>query len=174
MLDTLPKVRATQRVFRNVHEQLPRNGTERKEHITRLKQILDDESHKSLFDHLYASLSILDSKSASLLQFNSVLAAVFTLYLQGERIPLFHFIVGVIGILAALVSCYRLLNVLWVHWSTQGHMTTVEAHSDTLLRVRAERTLGYRKAWNWSKAAVLDLFLLVGLGLLERVASLGS
>jgi hypothetical protein len=160
-------------VFRNAREQLPRTAPQRKEHIDRLRQILDDESHRSLFDHLYASLSILDSKSASLLQFNSVLAAVFTLYLQGEKLPLSHFIVGVIGITAALVSCYRLLNVLWVHWSTRDHMTTAEDHSDTLLRVRAERTLGYRVAWNWSKVAVLDLFVLVGLVLVERVAMPG-
>jgi hypothetical protein len=173
-LDTFPKVRATLHLFRNVHVQLPRSAPARKEHIARLRQILDDESHKSLFDHLYASLSILDSKSASLLQFNSVLAAVFTLYVQGEKIPLSHYIVGVVGIIAALVSCYRLLTVLWVHWSTEDHMKTVEAHSDTLLRVRAERTLGYRIAWNWSKGAVLALFLLVGLALFERVRLLGS
>ena len=173
MSDTFPKVPKLH-VFGNVHEQLPRSETKRKEHIDRLRQILDDESHKSLFDHLYASLSILDSKSASLLQFNSVLAAVFTLFLQGEKIPLSHFIVGVVGIVAALVSCYRLLNVLWVHWSTSDHMTTVEAHSDTLLRVRAERTLGYRIAWNWSKGAVLALFLLVGLVLVEYVRLRGS
>ena len=87
---------------------------ERTAHIQRLRQILDDESHKSLFDHLYASLSILDAKSASLLQFNSVQAAVFTLYLQGDKVPLTHFVVGVVGIAAALVSCYWLLNVVWV------------------------------------------------------------
>ena len=162
------------KVFRNVHDQLPSDQPQRNAHINHLKQILGDDAHKSLFNHLYDSLSILDSKSASLLQFNSVLAAVFTLFLQGEKIPLIHFVAGVVGIVAALASCYLLLNVVWVHWSTGDHMTTADLHSDKLLRVRAERTVGYRIAWNWSKVAVLDLFVLVGMALYARVIPAGS
>jgi hypothetical protein len=52
-------------------------------------------------------------------------------------------------------------------------MKTADAYSDTLLRVRAEPTVGYRVAWNWSKAAVIGLFLLVGLMLFARVTLVG-
>lgn len=52
-------------------------------------------------------------------------------------------------------------------------MSTADAYPDTLLRVRAEPTVGYRIAWNWLKAAVIGLFLLVGLVLFARVTLVG-
>jgi hypothetical protein len=52
-------------------------------------------------------------------------------------------------------------------------MKTADAYSDTLLRVRAEPTVGYRIAWNWSNAAVTGLFLLVGFVLFARVTLIG-
>ena len=39
--------------------------------------------NKDLFDHLYDSLGILDSKSQSLLGFNPIIGAVFALFMQG-------------------------------------------------------------------------------------------
>jgi hypothetical protein len=155
-------------IFRfNVREQLPHTEDDSRAHIQRLTVLLRDEEQRVLFDHLYENLSILDAKAASLLQFNSVLLAVFTLFLT-DKIHVVAFYIGAVGILVTLISCYKLLEVVWVHWSTKDHMTTPENHGLKLLEVRKSRTIIYRTAWNYSKAAVVSLIVMVVLIVIAR------
>lgn len=149
------------KVFRfSVQEQLPATEDEACEYVQRLTELLDARDQGLIFSHLYENLSILDAKAASLLQFNSILIAVFSIFLSEPETPDAALYVAAIGILATLVSCYLLLEVVWVHWSTAGHMITPEAHGLKLLEVRKERTILYRLAWNWSKGAVLSVLIL--------------
>lgn len=105
-------------IFRlNVREQLPETEEESRKYIENLANLLGDQQQEPLFDHLYENLSILDAKSASLLQFNSILLAVFAIFLTAE-VSAFTFYAALVGILATLFSSYFLLEVVWVHWST--------------------------------------------------------
>lgn len=151
------------KLFRlNIREQLPATDDDARAYVQRLTNLLGDGAQEPVFNHLYENLSILDAKSASLLQFNSVLVAVFTIFLTNDDVlKTASFYVGVAGILATLISCYLLLEVVWVHWSTNNHMTTPEAHALKLLEVRKERTILYRKAWNYSKGSLLSLLAMV-------------
>lgn len=148
--------------------QLPRNDSEIWDHIEALRQIRNQDAHQNLFDHLYSCLSILDSKSASLLQFNSIIIAVFTLFLTRENsLGRFGgFVVGV-GMAAVIMSSLLLLWVVWVHWSTTEDLEDVDNHAFNLLKVRISRTIKYRLAWYLAVASVfsLSVFLLGKLAL---------
>jgi hypothetical protein len=141
----------------NVLDQLPATESETLVHAQNLNKLLASNDQEAVFNHLYGSLSILDAKSASLLQFNSVLIAVFTIFITNDRTPVLSYGIGVIGILTTLFSCALLLEVVWVHWSTNEHMNTAEEHAAKLLQVRKERTILYRRAWNFSKFGLLTL-----------------
>jgi hypothetical protein len=141
----------------NVLDQLPATESETLVHAQNLNKLLASNDQEAVFNHLYGSLSILDAKSASLLQFNSVLIAVFTIFITSDKTPPISYGIGVIGILTTLFSCALLLEVVWVHWSTNEHMNTAEEHAAKLLQVRKERTILYRKAWNFSKFGLLTL-----------------
>lgn len=148
-------------VFRlNVRDQLPESESESRKYIENLSNLLGDQRQEPLFNHLYENLSILDAKSASLLQFNSILIAVFTIFLTAG-ITTIPFYVAVAGILATLASSYLLLEVIWVHWSTADQMEVSESHGLKLLEVRKSRTILYRIAWNFSKGAVLAIVAVV-------------
>ena len=160
------------KLFRlTIQEQLPATEAEAYAYVQRLAELLDDPKQELIFSHLYENLTILDAKAASLLQFNSILVAVFTIFLTTESssLSLDSFCVAVAGILSTLISCSLLLEVVWVHWSTSSHMTTPEAHGSKLLEVRKERTVLYRIAWNCSKGALLSILLMVLLLVAHRL-----
>jgi hypothetical protein len=147
-------------LFRNVRDQLPRTRAELEKHRAALSDMVDNDAHEKMFEHLYESLTILDSKSSSLLSFNSVLVAVFAIFVSTQSRPVL-WISGGIGLTLTLVSSYLLLSVVWVHWSTTDHLGNGKAHETKLLDVRLQRTILYRWAWNLSRAAVLALLALI-------------
>jgi hypothetical protein len=155
----------------NILEQLPTTESETLAHAKNLNKLMANNDQEAVFNHLYGSLSILDAKSASLLQFNSVLIAILTIFITSEKVPTTSYGIGVVGILTTLVSCALLLEVVWVHWSTNEHMSTAEEHATKLLQVRKERTILYRRAWNFSKFGLLTLvpvlLIIVGTRLLS-------
>src|SRR5687768_15297113 len=147
-------------LFRNVYDQLPGKSTTLEEHREALSRMVNNEQHERMFAHLYESLTILDSKSASLLQFNSVLVAVFTIFVSTQsRSALW--ILGGAGLGLTLASCYLLLSVVWVHWSTTDHLGDGKDHETRLLKVRLDRAIGYRWAWNLSRGALVALVGLI-------------
>jgi hypothetical protein len=150
------------KLFRfNILDQLPFTEKETLVHAQNLNKLLGSKDEEAVFNHLYGNLSILDAKSASLLQFNSVLIAIFTIFITNEKTPPISYGIGVIGILTTLSSCALLLEVVWVHWSTNEHMNTAEEHATKLLQVRKERTILYRKSWNFSKLGLLTLLPMI-------------
>ncbi|MCA6525676.1 MAG: hypothetical protein IM570_06705 [Pseudanabaena sp. M179S2SP2A07QC] len=150
------------KLFRfNVLDQLPVTEDDTLAHADRLTKLLTTIDQEQVFTHLYGNLSILDAKSASLLQFNSVLVAIFTIFITSDKTPVVSYYIGVFGTLTTLISCALLLEVVWVHWSTNEHMGTVQEHALKLLEVRKERTILYRKAWNCSKFGLLTLILML-------------
>lgn len=143
-----------------LNEDLPTSQCDVTSYEENLVNLFKDEVSRSIFAHLYENLTILDAKCASLLQFNSVLMAVFAIFIAKIE-PDEANVPGLLGILFALVSSLFLLQVVWVHWSTSDHMQTTEKHMTKLLAVRKARTLFYRIAWNLSQVAGICLLFIV-------------
>lgn len=148
-------------------DQLQRSDDERKAHIDVLSNVVLSEVHKDLFDHLYSCLSILDAKSQSMLGFNSIILAVFAIFMTRD-LTTTQWIVTNIGMAAILCSALLLLSVVWVHWSTTKDCADVNSHSKRLLEVRNSRTVRYRLAWILAVASLLDLGVLLILGATEH------
>ena len=150
---------------------LPKNDAERAEYIESLSRCCADETHKRLFDHMYENLSILDNKSASLLQYNSVLLAIYTILLATETSKT---VAGVslliFGMLLVTYSSFVLLGVVWVYWSTKDEIDNAWEHILVLLRVRYRRTIKYRKAWlaSYTGMIVLAIFAVIHFLLLDE------
>ncbi len=77
------------------------------DHIEALQAMTRETQHKALFDHLYECLTILDSKSASLLSFNSIIIAVYAIFLTQE-LDLASSTVISVGLASVIVSCFLL------------------------------------------------------------------
>lgn len=136
---------------------LHRTNEERIRHCRALRNLQQNPEAWGEFEFLYENLSILDSKSASLLQFNSVILAVIAIaFALSRTIAVQYFFLGVLDL--SITSCLLCLVVVWVHWSTTDDLKNVEQHGLILLKVRDQRTKLYRIAW-WF--AVHSLFGLV-------------
>ncbi|MBA7604960.1 MAG: hypothetical protein GH143_07090 [Calditrichaeota bacterium] len=144
--------------------QLPRTPDAIKAHIEALSEVVLSEKHKDVFDHLYSCLSILDAKSSSMLSFNSIIIAVFAIFMTGQ-LTLTERVIANVGMAAILVSALLLLSVVWVHWSPTGDLVDAEQHGKQLLQVRNYRTVRYRIAWYLAVFSLVSLagFLLVRL-----------
>jgi hypothetical protein len=138
-----------------LYAQLPRGDKALREHRAALKDAIGEDK---LFDHLYGCLTILDSKSSSLLAFNSIIIAVFAVFLTSQtQLGRYGGVCVGAGMTAVIVSCFLLLTVVWVHWSTTDDFPNKDEHAFNLLKVRRSRTLKYRLAWYFSVTSVLAL-----------------
>lgn len=140
----------------HLYSELPSSDKEIHEQIQALRHLTEAGDHQKLFDHLYGCLSILDAKSASLLTFNSIITAVYAIFMTNELHKAGWVLIH-LGMLFILVSSLLLLSVVWVHWSTTGHLNDLNVHMVTLLTVRRDRTVKYRLAWNFSVTSLLVL-----------------
>jgi len=143
------------RMFRVFH-QLPRARGEIESHVAALSKMHGDPEHQALFGHLYGCLSILDDKCASLLSFNSIVIAVFAIFMTTDITPTGFLIVN-IGMAGVLLSSLLLMSVVWIHWSTTADLQDLREHAVRLLAVRRSRTIRYRLAWWFSTLAILTL-----------------
>jgi hypothetical protein len=153
-------------VFRLFH-QLPSSRAETEAHIAALCRSSNDPEHQALFGHLYGCLSILDDKCASLLSFNSIVIAVFAIFLTANLTAAGVVIVN-IGMAGVLASSLLLMSVVWIHWSTTADLSDPREHAVRLLGVRRSRTVRYRLAWWFSTSAILVLATFVGWRFLTR------
>lgn len=154
-----------------VRSQLPRTE-QLGDHIKALRALEGRPEDRALFDHLYGVLTILDAKSASLLQFNAILIAVYSIYFSAAK--KLYFLMGLTaGIVTILISSFVLLNVVWVHWSTTIDLKDPKKLAITLLTVRRDRTIMYRAAWYGASLSVLLLIALVMAEFLSRVHAFG-
>jgi len=129
-----------------LHSQLPKTKQECVAHLDALAKTAAKEMHRDIFGHLYTSLTILDTKSASLLQFDSILIAVYSIYIVNARSEIFALWLSA-GVISVILSAMTLLNVVWIHWSTTGDFLDPADHVLDLLSVRNRRTVLYRTSW---------------------------
>jgi hypothetical protein len=138
--------------------QPPKSDADLQAHIAALKRLQSHSAYEKAFDHLYSCLTILDSKSTSLLSFNSIIIAVFALFLTAkESLGRFGGIAVGVGISAVIISCFLLLSVVWVQWSTTKEFSEPDHHNVKLLRIRWRRTIRYQLAWCFTVIAILSL-----------------
>jgi hypothetical protein len=142
----------------DLFSQLPKCDSDLINHKVKMAEMLKHPEHQILFEHLYSSLSILDAKSSSLLGFNSIIIAVFALFLaRSDSLGLFGGISIGVGMSAVIISCFLLPSVVWVHWSTTDDFGDPDRHAVDLLRVRRSRTITYRLAWYFVVTSVISL-----------------
>lgn len=154
----------------SLYSQLPTGRDELRKHIESLSRMANQREHQELFSHLYECLSILDSKSSSLLSFNSIIIAVFAIFMTGELVW-FEWIAVSVGMATILVSCLLLLWVVWIHWSTTENLANPENHALVLLDVRRGRTIQFRLAWYLAVTSVICLIVFLLLHVLRVQSS---
>lgn len=139
--------RIYQKFLKTLHcyENLPDSEEDKATHIDTLKKLLDDDEHRNIFDHLYETLTILDTKSASLLQANAIVIAVFTIFLANKLVEVALYAIY-LGLFLSITSSFYLLSILWVHWSATDELRDLEKHGRILLDIRIARTIRYRMA----------------------------
>jgi hypothetical protein len=142
-----------------IRDQLLSTKQERLDQLEALDEIADNEAHARHFDFLYENLSILDSKAAALLQFNSILLAVISIFQSAAGTKILSASYG-ICILLTLFSCLLSLYIVWIHWSKTDELQNVERHCRQLFKVRRNRTIIYRVGWYLAFTSVL-LFLCI-------------
>ena len=129
-------------------------------HINALRTMTESKEQK-LFEHLYTCLSILDTKSSSLLAFNSIISAVFAIFMLAT-LPRAQWIILNIGMASILVSSLLLLLVVLIHWSPPEDLDDLGRYKLVLLKLRSSRTFKYHMAWTFSFLAVGTLCVFLG------------
>lgn len=157
----------------NLYSQLPRTRRDLQRHIAALAAMTNVHEHQALFNHLYDCLSILDAKSTSLLSFNSIIIAVFAIFMATDPHGFALFTVN-FGMAMILVSCLLLLSVVWIHWSTTANLEDRDKHALILLDVRRSRTIKYRLAWYFSVAGMISLSVFLAIRVLGAAIHPGN
>ncbi len=111
-------------------------------------------------DYLYNCLSILDTKSSALLQYDGIILAAATLAVTLSPKPSVGNLLVIVSLVLSGVSSVLCLPVIWVHWTTTSEFANEASEFLELLRHRNRRTLCYRTAWFIAQLAVF--FLVVG------------
>ncbi|MBF8274871.1 MAG: hypothetical protein HW380_3976 [Magnetococcales bacterium] len=151
-------------------DELQTNENERERYITTLAGVFTEDTtiHKEIFDHLYGCLSILDSKSASLLSFNAITSTIFSIYISDlSRTDYRIFII--VGIFLTLTSSLILLLVVRIRWSTQSELECLDCTALQLLYIRNKRTVLYRISWLLSFSSIVILMLWILLELFSKL-----
>lgn len=153
-------------MFKFLKSQLPLTEADQLLHLKAWSKMKSSETHKDVFEHLYECLSVLDDKSSALLGFNSIIMAVFALFITDDNSLTRDNSVKIIllfGIFFVMISSLLLLFVVWIHWSKTSDFQNLDKHGLHLLNVRNERTIKYRIAWCFSviSIAALSLYLLI-------------
>lgn len=149
-------------------DQLPRTEDEFEKHLSALEVMTGDAGNEALINHLYGTLSILDSKSSSMLAFNGIMVAAYVIYLAATKTSNLQFVLANFGTISVLVSSALLLSVVWVHWSTTEDLLNGRIHYLDLVKVRMSRTVRYRIAWYFSFLGVFSLAATLMVGIWTR------
>ena len=111
-------------------------------------------------DYLYNCLSILDTKSSALLQYDGIILAAATLAVTLSPRPSIGSLFVIISLVLSGISSVLCLPVIWVHWTTTREFANEDSEFLELLRHRNRRTLCYRTSWLIAQMAVF--FLVIG------------
>jgi hypothetical protein len=143
--------------------ELPLTHRGKTEYIAALKKLSGTGEQRFLFDHFYMNLGVLDGKVNSMIQFNSVMVALYAAVLAyslsfGGNIKY----VLLVGIGMMTFAALNFLGVEKVHWSTPSDISDVDTHARRLLDIRDRRTVRYRVGWIFSFYSLLILVCSMG------------
>jgi hypothetical protein len=122
------------------------------EHIASIRE-------STAHDYLYNCLSILDTKSSALLQYDGIVLAAATLGVTLFPHPSLGNLFVILALLLSGVSSVLCLPVIWVYWTTTPEFSDEREEFIDLLGHRNRRTVYYRIAWLIAQAAVFFLVL---------------
>lgn len=186
-----------------INDEIQHGPAEIKRYVESWKRLIQQSGRKDedwqleLFNHMYDNLDALDNKTTSLLQFNGIMAAVYSFIASSligpERLgdfanrlsaidhwsgffayDVFFFLIAIVFLIISIVAS---LQVVWVHWSRTSELIDADSHLQTLVVVRNTRTVRYRRAWLYSIASLFAMLVggvisVFGLGsTLESLAS---
>jgi hypothetical protein len=151
-------------------------GAEKEQYLHDLRSLKDDR--KFVFTHFYTNLDILDNKTNSLIQFSSILTAIYiaivgfvaqSIKVNFSTAAVFWGDVAwsgltigwtlTVGALFSFLASVVLLLVEYVHWSSPRDLSDEAGHSLHLLEIRNKRTIRYRIGWQLSMFSLLLLAL---------------
>ena len=133
-------------------------GPRKHEHLKSIEQLQPHEDDTFVHDYLYGCLSILDTKAAALLQYDSILLAASSLALASfPKAVTPGSITVFIGLVLSGLSSVLCLHVIWIHWTETKEFHNSHKLFVRLLEVRNRRTVAYRLAWTVSLIAMVCL-----------------
>lgn len=124
----------------------------------------EEAIQRSIFQHMYDNLTILDGKANSLLQFNAIMLAASGAFLMaGDNMQTSvsnhrAFLYTIACSLYSAILCHR---VIWVYWSGSNDLSFCRVQITRLLNVRNSRTIYYRRAWVFSMLSTVFLGIFV-------------
>jgi hypothetical protein len=127
-------------------------GPRQVEHIASIRE-------STAHDYLYSCLSILDTKSSALLQYDALILVASTLGVTIYPHPSLGNVFVIVALLLSGISSVLCLPVIWVYWTTTPEFSDERGEFIDLLGYRNRRTLYYRIAWLITPVAVFFLIL---------------
>jgi hypothetical protein len=118
---------------------------------------------RSLFEHLYDNLNVLDTKTGILISLNGILIASYVFILSPKDTQVWNvdapaFLLAVAYSTFAIVLC---MTVIWVHWSSRTNFEHADEHMHALIKLRTRRTIEFRRAWTFTAISLVALLVLM-------------
>jgi hypothetical protein len=143
--------------FRKLHEAVFEGvylGPGQVEHIASIRE-------STAHDYLYNCLSILDTKSSALLQYDGIILVAAALSVTLFPHPTLGNLFVILALLLSAISSALCLPVIWVYWTTTPEFSDERGEFTDLLGHRNRRTVYYRISWLIAQLALL--FLVTGI-----------
>lgn len=126
---------------------------------------IHDISNKDKIDFIYSVLGVLDAKSASLMQFNGIILAIFAIFIRDNNQNELFSKSGMLVLIASFVSIFLCLLVVALSWRFLEMATTEKGHHsvsneiDHLCKALWLRERSYQIAWLASVVSVVGLII---------------
>ena len=130
--------------------------------LEKTRQASPQEVQRSLFDHLYDNLNVLDAKTGVVISLNSILIAAYVFILTpSNSVPAADLPAFMLAVSYSTVAVFRSLLVIWLHWSSRANLQNPTAHMRALIRLRTKRTIQFRRAWTYTAVSLVALVILI-------------
>lgn len=137
------------------------NQAARTSHLDAYAQLCTAHPAKrQTFEFLYGNLTIVDAKTAALLQFNSIgmgIAGLLIAISGDARVRSVLFATLILFAFACIVS----MKGIVLHWASTKDFEDVDAYLERLLHLRDRRTYMYRLSWFLGFCALIVCIMLV-------------
>ena len=123
-------------------------------YINEIKNITNNKEFV-LLNFFYENLNILDNKSQSLLQFNSIILAILTFWIDRHKNYNLVLIVYYLSFIFFLISSLLCLKISFLKWTNLEELKNTNLSLYNLVKLRNKRTKKYRLALILSLLSVM-------------------